>query len=59
MSTLRATYDQQVIDAWAVQVASRKRGIGKTQLMLTLPLIPFGIWMFLMPSLVPVLLFLV
>jgi len=57
MSNLGATYDQQVIDAWAVQLGRRKRGIGKTQLVLFLALIPVGIWMFLMPSLVLILLF--
>ena len=53
----RATHDQKVIDAWAAQIARRKRGIGKTRLFLLLALALLGTLMYFAPSSVAVWLF--
>lgn len=57
MKNYRATYDKKVIDAWAAQLAKRKKGIGKAQLFLLFLLVLAGAWMFYIPSVVAVLLF--
>ena len=57
MKNYRATHDQRIIDAWAAQIAQRKHGIGKTQLLLLIALVLLGTLMYFAPSSVLVWLF--
>jgi hypothetical protein len=52
----RATYEQEVIDAWAARVAQRNRGIGKAQVVLLCGIAAVFVWLLLAPNLVNVLL---
>jgi hypothetical protein len=57
VTNYRAIHDQKVVDAWAMQLARRRRRIGKTQLLLFLVLVLLAALMFFVRKEIFVLLF--